>query len=50
MDGTIVELINGIEVIRIICDSVDFEVNRFGDKSEFLRSKEMKHHKSNGFI
>ncbi len=45
MDGTIVELINGIEVIRI-CDSVDFEVNRFGDKSEFLRSKEMKHHKA----
>ena len=27
MDGTIVELINGIEVIRI-CDSVDFETNR----------------------
>ena len=45
MDGTIVELINGIEVIRI-CDSVDFEVNRFNDKSEFLRVKEMKHHKA----
>ena len=45
MDGTIVELINGIEVIRI-CDSVDFEVNRFDNKSEFLRSKEMKHHKA----
>ena len=45
MDGTIVELINGIEVIRI-CDSVDFEVNRFNDKSEFLRAKEMKHHKA----
>ncbi|MCI8277071.1 MAG: ABC transporter ATP-binding protein [Clostridia bacterium] len=45
MDGTIVELINGIEVIRI-CDSVDFELNRFGNKSEFLRNKEMKHHKA----
>ena len=45
MDGTIVELINGIEVIRI-CDSIDFETNRFDSKSEFLRSKEMKHHKA----
>lgn len=43
MDGTIVELINGIEVIRI-CDSLDFETNRFDNKSEFLRAKEMKHH------
>ena len=48
MDGTIVELINGIEVIRI-CDSVDFEVNRFNNKSEFLRAKEMKHHKAMAF-
>ncbi len=45
MDGTIVELINGIEVIRI-SDSVAFETNRFDDKSEFLRKKEMKHHKA----
>lgn len=45
MDGTIVELINGIEVIRI-CDSVDFEIERFDNKSEFLRKKEMKHHKA----
>ncbi len=45
MDGTIVELINGIEVIRI-SDSVDFETNRFDNKSEFLRKKEMKHHVS----
>ena len=44
MDGTIVELINGIEVIRI-CDSLDFETKRFDDKGEFLRAKEMKHHK-----
>lgn len=45
MDGTIVELINGIEVIRI-SDSVDIETNRFDNKSEFLRKKEMKHHKA----
>jgi len=45
MDGTIVELINGIEVIRI-SDSVNFEVDRFQNKSEFLRKKEMKHHKA----
>ena len=45
MDGTIVELINGIEVIRI-CDSLDFETDRFDNKSEFLRAKEMKHHKA----
>ena len=45
MDGTIVELINGIEVIRI-CDSLDFETNRFDNKSEQLRAKEMKHHKA----
>ena len=45
MDGSIVELINGIEVIRI-SDSVDSETNRFDSKSEFLRAKEMKHHKA----
>ena len=45
MDGTIVELINGMEVIRI-CDSLDFETKRFDDKGEFLRAKEMKHHKA----
>ena len=43
MDGTIVELLNGIEVIRIT-DSIDLEEDRFREKSEFLRSKEMKHH------
>ena len=45
MDGTIVELINGIEVIRI-CDSVNFELDRFDNKSEFLRNKEMNHHRA----
>lgn len=44
MDGTIVELLNGIEVIRIT-DSISLEENRFENKSEFLRKKEMKHHK-----
>lgn len=43
MDGTIVELLNGIEVIRIT-DSVGRESERFDGKSEFLRRKEMKHH------
>lgn len=43
MDGTVVELLNGIEVIRIM-DSVDIEERRFGKKSEYLRKKEMRHH------
>ncbi len=43
MDGSIVELLNGIEVIRMI-DSVSLEENRFDKKSEYLRNKEMKHH------
>lgn len=43
MDGSIVELLNGIEVIRI-SDSNSIEEKRFHDKSEFLRKKEMKHH------
>lgn len=45
MDGAIVELINGIEVIRVT-NNVDDEVGRFDNQSENLRSKEMKHHKS----
>ena len=43
MDGAIVELLNGIEVIRIT-DSNALEEKRFTDKSEYLRSKEMRHH------
>ena len=43
MDGTVVELLNGIETIRVT-DSVETEQTRFDTKSEFLRSKEMKHH------
>lgn len=43
MDGSIVELLNGIEVIRIT-DSISLEEDRFDRKCEFLRNKEMKHH------
>lgn len=43
MDGAIVELLNGIEVIRV-ADSISAEESRFDRKSEALRSKEMKHH------
>lgn len=43
MDGAIVELLNGIEVIRIT-DSNSLEEKRFTDKSEYLRSREMRHH------
>ncbi len=48
MDGTMVELINGIEVIRVT-NSAEMEVNRFTNKSEYLRQKEMKHHKAMAF-
>ena len=43
MDGAIVELLNGIEVIRIT-DSGSQEEKRFDQKPELLRTKEMKHH------
>lgn len=48
MDGTMVELMNGIEVIRIT-NNTSNEVNRFTEKSEYLRKKEMKHHKAMAF-
>ena len=48
MDGVVVELINGIEVIRVT-DNADEEVSRFKDKSEYLRFKEMRHHKAMAF-
>ena len=48
MDGTMVELINGIEVIRIV-DNAENETERFDNTSEYLRSKEMKHHKAMAF-
>lgn len=43
MDGTIVELLNGIEVIRIT-DSAGRESDRLDRRSESLRGKEMRHH------
>ena len=48
MDGTMVELMNGIEVIRVT-NNAETEVDRFTDKSEILRAKEMKHHKAMAF-
>ncbi|MCO7138174.1 ABC transporter ATP-binding protein/permease [[Clostridium] leptum] len=45
MDGTMVELLNGIETIRVY-DSVDFECQRFSSQSERLRAREMKHHRA----
>ncbi len=48
MDGTMVELINGIEVIRVT-NNAETEVDRFTNKSEYLRKKEMKHHKAMAF-
>ena len=48
MDGVVVELINGIEVIRVT-NNAENEVQRFVTKSEYLRIKEMKHHKAMDF-
>ena len=48
MDGTMVELLGGIETIRSL-DSVDMEVSRVENKSTSLRAREMKHHKSMAF-
>ena len=48
MDGTMVELLGGIETIRSL-DSVDMEVSRVENKSSNLRAREMKHHKSMAF-
>lgn len=48
MDGTIVELLGGIETIRTL-DSVDTESQRIQKRSEHLRKKEMKHHKAMAF-
>ena len=43
MDGTIVELLGGIETIRSL-DSTGMEELRILEKSELLRKNEMKHH------
>ena len=43
MDGTIVELLGGIETIRAL-DSAQAEEARIAERSEVLRKKEMRHH------
>lgn len=48
MDGTMVELLGGIETIRSL-NSVGMEVSRVENKSGLLRAREMKHHKSMAF-
>ena len=45
MDGTMVELLGGIETIRVL-DSAQAESDRIGVRSEQLRRKEMRHHKA----
>ena len=48
MDGTIVELLTGIETIRAL-NSAQAESDRILDRSEQLRKKEMRHHRSMAF-
>lgn len=48
MDGTMVELLGGIETIRTL-DSTRTESGRILDRSEHLRKKEMRHHKAMAF-
>ncbi len=48
MDGTVVELLNGIETIRTL-DSAAAEGDRILERSEYLRQKEMRHHKAMAF-
>ena len=48
MDGTIVELLGGIETIRAL-DSAQAEGQRIETRSEQLRKKEMRHHKAMAF-
>ncbi len=45
MDGTMVELLGGIETIRAL-DSAQNETDRIGARSEQLRCREMRHHKA----
>ncbi len=45
MDGTMVELLGGIETIRAL-DSAGVEERRIADRSELLRKKEMRHHRA----
>lgn len=48
MDGTMVELLGGIETIRAL-DGASLEEERIWTRSEHLRKKEMKHHRAMAF-
>lgn len=48
MDGTMVELLGGIETIRSL-DSASAEGERIRTRSEHLRKKEMRHHRAMAF-
>ncbi|WP_243413725.1 ABC transporter transmembrane domain-containing protein [Pseudoflavonifractor phocaeensis] len=48
MDGTMVELLGGIDTIRVL-DSTQRELGRLEGRSERLRAKEMKHHTAMAF-
>lgn len=48
MDGTVVELLGGIETIRAL-DSIHTEAERLLCRSERLRRKEMRHHRAMAF-
>lgn len=48
MDGTMVELLSGMETIRAL-DSAETESARIGAQSEQLRRKEMRHHRAMAF-
>lgn len=48
LDGTMVELLGGIETIRAL-DSARTESERIQSRSEQLRKKEMRHHKAMAF-
>lgn len=48
MDGTMVELLGGIETIRSL-DSAVREEKRISSQSETLRAREMRHHKAMAF-
>ncbi len=48
LDGTMVELLGGMETIRSM-DSAEIECARIDRRSEALRTKEMKHHRAMAF-
>lgn len=48
MDGTVVELLGGIETIRAL-DSAETESGRILSRAEHIRKKEMRHHRAMAF-